>query len=185
MRSYYSIVLHNIKDFLDVKFNFFFRSMGLDYRRELNEYDGDEIIKLDHYESKGSDNKEFFEKSQGTLFIWKNMKLRSILSDIMSDIILFWRELHRGAGVTAFRNLTCIFIMMIVICYEAGLNFIEKRASCPFYLIFIVSLLATILAIILFMPEGRPTYLYASLYSGAVILGCYFTGVGKNQEKTG
>ena len=92
---------------------------------------------------------------------------RILISGIIGEMISVWREIVANSGINlllhALAFIVDVFILLILV-----FRWIEKRkigkGEYGFMLAFFI-ILAETAAIILFMPEGRATYLYPMLYA--------------------
>lgn len=184
MAAYYRIISHNIDDYLNVQTNYFYDCIRLD---------GDERVT---YSYTGENRYDFLEhydyylcvigyaELTGTYFTeeWRTNPARIFLYPIIIYIHSVWEELWTSSGIIAILNIGTIIVDIVILLYEIIKIFAEKEKRSLLYVILFTLVLGEILAIYLFMPEGRAVYLYPMMYSSYILIYYYVLGLTNDNE---
>ena len=177
MSAYYRIILNNLKTYLDVQMNAFYFALQLPTVHTQYSYSGDSLVELENYVYDTWKEGEKEVKSVGNTKFWEKDKTRIGISAVVNEIISGWRELILNSGINVILHSLSLIGLVLVLIKEI-LYIIDRKKSLvrglPFIIAF-VTVLGEYIAIMLFMPEGRATYLYPMLYASYLILYLYFS----------
>lgn len=174
MFSYYSIILHNITDYLNVQTNLFFGALGINVQHTTYSYTGNSHVELQQfvYDSwqKGS------AKLRETPFTkqWENNEIRIFIYSIISWLLTIWRELWTNTGINTILHSAILMLDILILFYEIIKMFSDKGKYHLRFIILFLIVVAELFAILMFMPEGRPAYLYPMLYTSYLLIFMYF-----------
>lgn len=184
MSAYYRIIFHNPADYLNVKFNYFFQSIGVNASHKTNTYKGT-VTPLENFQYNATitDPAEVYQ-GKFTNY-WFNNRHRTLIYSVITSIITTWNNLWLNTGVKVIANVFVIFIDIYILikCFiDIFENDVRKglKKHGAFFLIFF-TIIGEIVGIVLFMPEGRPQYLYPMLFSSYIMIYLYFT-VSKHMQ---
>jgi len=174
MRSYYRIILNNPKDYLDVQINNFYNALQVGVGHKTFGYTGESHTELQPFVY---DRWRFgAEEVRDTLYSreWEENEGRQFIYLVISEIMNVWREMITSVGINSMLHSIAILGIFLMAIYEM-LKLIEgsKDKAIDFLLLSLI-LVGEAIAILLFMPEGRPPYLYPMLYSSYIVIFYYF-----------
>jgi hypothetical protein len=171
MKAYYRIVSHNLTTYMDVQINKFYSSIQLPESRTTYEYTGDSALDLDQFVY-DSWTVGYFEirETVGTTW-WEQNPIRVALKTIVSEGIIFWRELIINSGINAILHVCAILFVCIICGGGELLKWIGdgKKERIGFIIASLV-IIGEILAVLMFMPEGRAAYMYPMLYASYLLI---------------
>ncbi len=181
MSAYYSIIMHNARPFLNVQINKFCKSIGLPETRPTYEFTGEPQVDLDSfvYDKWKIGQKEVLHtwKTAG----WEKNPQRQKISAKISGWIAGWRDFLTDTHLNPYLHVIVILLDGLVLLYlllTLLLHLIRRRGgrrgTFGFALAFLV-IIGEMAAILLFMPEGRATYMYPTLYASYLCI--YFFGI--------
>lgn len=181
MKAYYSIIIHNPQTYLDVQINNFYWALQLSANHTTYEYSGEHTVERGYDYSPS--NYEIMQTWKTER--WANDGYRIILSGVLKEIIAVWRELFTNTNMNAIMHSGLILLISVIILYRI-MDAIENRTlKYPAFCFAFIAWFAEMVAIMLFMPEGRPTYLYPLLYAGYLLVFLYvLVHKVKNVNKT-
>ena len=177
MRAYYSIILHNIDDYIDIQINSFYNALGItadSTNHPTYFYEGPLTVDLqdfviDDWQIGANDlNSSFFTSS------WENNSLRILGYKAIVGVLSIWRELWTNSGINTILHASAIILDCIILIYQAVQLLTNKRIQFMKYIIFELMLLGGFASILLFMPAGRAAYLYPMLYCSYLTSFLYF-----------
>lgn len=174
MKAYYRIILHNLDDYLDVQINNLYESLQLPATHKVYIYDGDPMISLEDYEYRiWEEGAEEVKGSYGT-GRWEKSKIRMVLGIIINEIISIWRGLIINSGMNRIFHALTLLGACVTSVFEF-LKWIREKGKEHLALSFsFMVILGECAAVLLFMPEGRPSYMYPVLYAGYTLFILYW-----------
>jgi hypothetical protein len=182
MSAYYRIVLHNISDYLDIQIKFFYTCLQFNATRTTFAYTGDKQVEL---ESFVYDQWKVGQEEVRETFLtrrWENNKVRGILSEIISEMISVWREMLVNSGINAIIHALAIIIDLLIALLEI-IKWLQERKKVHFgFALAFLIIIGELMAVMLFMPEGRATYLYPMLYASYLMIFIYFMHVSEKVD---
>lgn len=164
MKAYYSIILHNLSTYFDVQINSFYSALQIPETHKTYEFDGEYREELDSF---------VYDRwiigfgeliSTGDTETWLYNPNRKIVRDFLSEVIALWRELIINSGMNMLLHAGTIIVNFILLLFECIKMFEENNRRNTMFMIAHVFLFGEIVAIMLFMPEGRAAYMYPMLY---------------------
>jgi len=176
MDAYYSIIRHNPMDYLNVQLNEFFSSFGLTPVRTTYSYEGEPTVKLESFKyEKWKIGKELIFKERLTSR-WADYPGRIIMRDKVDHIIAMWRNMFINTPLHVLLHVLS-FILICILCVMQFVLAIIRRnwRRLGFAVLFLV-IIGEYIAIMLFMPDDRPAYLYPTLYAGYLSILFYYAG---------
>lgn len=176
IKAFYSIVAHNLEDYFNVQFNYFFSSMGTDFRRTTYKFTGEKTLTYEKYSYESW--KKGRDELKETLFTkkWEEFELREKLYALLKEKWDAYRNFWNESGLNGYLHLLFLGIDIVLVLVN-GIMFLSKRNGKIFGK-FVISgiILAEFMVIFLFMPEGRPVYLYPMLFASYVMTYLYILG---------
>lgn len=182
MHSYYSIILHNITDYLNVQTNLFFGALGINVQHTTYSYTGDSPMELQHFVydlwQKGS------AAMRETPFTewWENNKIRIFIYSVISWILTVWKELWVNTGINSILHSAMLIIDILIIAYELIKMFMDRKKEHLKIIFLFLIVVAELLAIFMFMPAGFALYLYPMLYTSYLLIFMYIIFNHKKQK---
>jgi hypothetical protein len=175
MSAYYSLVWHNLSTFIDVQMNNFYVALQIPSNRQTYVYEGEDYFRLEPcVYDEWQYGKDEVVRSWMTEK-WQNNKIRNNTSIIINNIIEGWRELI-NTGINMIMHAIAFILLVIFFFREIIFVIEEKNKLCnriP-YMLAILGIITETIAVIAFMPEGRPAYLYPVLFSSYIIIYFYY-----------
>lgn len=183
MKAYYKIVLHNVTDYLNVQINSFFSSLQLNAVHTTYYYVGDTYTELQQFVYNPWEYDDVYQSALTAE--WEKCEFRVFLYSIVSWFFTVWRELWSNTGINVILHAGVILVDVILFAIEFIRVFIENKKENICFLWLFIILIGEIVAITLFMPEGRPAYLYPMLYSSYLIVYFYLVNGKRLSKKKG
>lgn len=183
MKSYYRIIMHNIGDYLDVQINAFYASLGMADKHKTFSYSGDAYIELNDfvYDSWLQGGAELNNTFLTTW--WQKSPARQTLSVVILKMINIWRELWINSGLNMLLHVGTIIASVLLICLEFIFAIFGKGKQNLCWIILFGTVFIEMSAVVLFMPEGRNTYMYPTYYADCILLILY--AIEHHYAKTG
>ncbi len=167
MKSYYNIVVHNIDDYLNVQLNCLYRSLQIDPTWDEFWYEDEPTVQLEKFQyTQWVDGRNELYSDGMTERIAESNK-RQFANTILNKVITAWRDIMNSSGINVIKNIGLIVSVLAMLFYE--MFNIRENKEALFFVLMSLALLGQLAGIILFMPEGRPQYLYPTI-SGAFCL---------------
>ncbi|MBO6129211.1 MAG: hypothetical protein J6P79_09985 [Pseudobutyrivibrio sp.] len=165
MKSYYRIVLHNIKDYVKRQLSCMCYAMQLNVSPTTYTYTDGVYTELDSfvYEQRELGKEEFLNTPFTSA--WEQNNFRRLVSNMIMPLILKWQGF---VGLNILLSSLAILGIIRLFIHEIAEAF-KNRQLRNAYLFMSLIILAELCAIAAFIPEGRPYYLFPMLYS------CYLT----------
>lgn len=173
MSAYYRIIAHNFSDYLDVQINSFYSALQIPGRHKTYTYNGDHYVEQDGFIFNVWQEGEAEIKGAPFTLRWEENKMRFTLFVFVSKLMDIWTELLVYSGINQILHVLAITGDCIFMVWEI-FRWIHDRRKIRF--IFIIPLLLIVgecLAVLLFMPEGRPAYMYPVLFASYTLLFIY------------
>lgn len=185
MSAYYHMVIHNLNTYLNVQINSFYTALQLPANRTKYTYQGEPTVTLDEfvYDKWKVGRNEVMETWKTAS--WADNKVRIGLGVLVNNIINVWRDIVTISGINLILHIVSIITVFFLLLIEILLvidNQHTLRGSLPFIVTFLV-ILGEFAAIMLFMPEGRATYLYPMLYACYLMIYIYCFEHCRNDDK--
>ena len=173
MKAYYRIVYHNFEDFLKVQTNCFFRSLRIPVFFPTHIYTGKTFtpLKRFQYNYTVTDPAEIY---QGNITgWWLSNYFRQNAFAMINQVNNAWKKLWLHSCAYMIIHLFAIVtdIYILILCFFR--MFQKSKRWYGIFVILFFSIIGEIVGIFLFMPEGRPQYLYPMLYSSYLLIYLY------------
>lgn len=184
MSAYYRIILHNVKTYLSVQLNSFLSALYMRPAFTVYSYNSLPQVKLKSfvYDIWQQGAKEVSETWNTKA--WENNMFRLTVGSRINLFCFYWRAFVFGSGIGQIFDLAFIGLLAVLFVLEL-LSAMKKRrfvSSIPFCVAFL-AVLGELAAIILFMPEGRPEYLYPVKYASFFLFFLFCIESYKGKEK--
>lgn len=173
MNAYYNIVVHNLRDYLNVQLNVFFSSLGMSGTQfEQYSFSGESSVSLTYFQYTQ------WEKGQtellatcGTLS-WQQSNVRQVCYTITDTIRQTILLLFRESGLIQLLRVCSILFMLCICIRELIIMLDDFNKTKMFYFITSFFIILQYIGIILFMPVAREPYFYPMQYASFLIIAC-------------
>ena len=173
MRSYYRIIIHNLTDYLNVQINCLYSSLQISGQHQTYHYTGDEYTPLSGFDYSswivGRDdllNSPFTRQ-------WEENEMRINIYNLINQAIVVWRELWTNTGLNTLVHSLAAMLLIVLPIFESIKAFAKNKLVHKELIVLFLIILGEAMGVFLFMPEGRPAYMYPVLYSTYLVLFFY------------
>ena len=175
MGAYYRIILNNLSTYLNVQINSFYSALQLPANRTTYSYQGDPTVVLEGFVyDKWQVGQNEVRETWNTVS-WEENRVRITLSAFVNNVINMWRDIVSNSGLNVLLHSAALITIVLLLIKEVFLVIEDKKKwihSLPFMVSFLI-ILGELAAVMLFMPEGRATYLYPMLYASYLLIFIY------------
>lgn len=175
IRAYYRIIAHNFRDFLDVQINNFYTSLQLPTKHKTFVYSGEPVSVQEGFVF------DIWQEGAAEIYAspctakWADNETRIIINTFMDEILIMWREMISDSGINGMLHILALAGDFILLVFEVFGWINDRKISRFVFIVPFIMIIGECMAVMLFMPEGRPAYMYPVLYASYAVIFLYFT----------
>ena len=172
-KAYVRLVLHNPIAYAKGQLNYFFESMGIDYKFPMNEVPPVPADFTGFYYAECFIGQEWMLE-QPFVKAWSENSLRLGVVKALSSFYESWKNFWDAIGVVELVHFSALLGNVYVVLHTIIIWFKKKEKNVLIYGALSLMLLMQLAIVIVAMPEGRLGYMYPFLYGSYLLLIRYY-----------
>ncbi len=168
LSAYRNILINNKMNYLKKQFTNFLYSIDFPFVDKTYSYVGKQTELSVFERTQNLLGREDFNSVCG-IKKWTSNNIRKKISGLFININTMWQSFVKEAHINTLYKFLALLSIANVIMREL-FDLITKKKCNEYYLLTSIAVLVELIAVIAFMPEGRPYYIYPMLYTSFLII---------------